>query len=47
MEYDLNSLMIFGIIEKIYHFDPDNVLLVIATDIAVLLMTVSRDTYVL
>ncbi len=38
MEHDLNILMIFGI-KKMYNFDPYNVLLVIATNIPVLLMT--------
>ncbi len=38
MEHDLNILMIFGIKEK-YNFDPYNVLLSIATNIPVLLMT--------
>ncbi len=38
MEHDLNILMIFGIKEK-YNFDPYNVLLAIATNIPVLLMT--------
>ncbi len=33
MERDLNILMIFGIKEKIYNFDPYNVLLAIATNI--------------
>ncbi len=36
MKHDLNILMIFVIKE---HFDPYNVLLSIATNIAVLLMT--------
>ncbi len=40
MEHDLNILMIFGIKEK-YNSDPYNILLAIATDIAVLLMTAS------
>ncbi len=44
MEHDLNILMIFGMKEK-YNFDPYNVLLSIATNIPVLLMTGSRDTY--
>ncbi len=35
----LNILMIFGIKEKMYNFDPYNVLLTIATNIPVLLMT--------
>ncbi len=39
MEHDLNILMIFGIKIKIYNFDPYNVLLSIATNISVLLMT--------
>ncbi len=39
MEHDLNILMIFGIKEKMYNFDPYNVLLSIATNIPVLLMT--------
>ncbi len=39
MEHDLNVLMIFGITEKIDNFDSYNVLLAIATNIAVLLMT--------
>ncbi len=38
MEHDLNILMIFVKI-KMYNFDPYNVLLSIATNIAVLLMT--------
>ncbi len=38
MEHDLNILMIFGIKEK-YNFEPYNVLLAIATNIPVLLMT--------
>ncbi len=38
MEHDLNILMIFGI-RKMYNFDPCNVLLSIATNISVLLMT--------
>ncbi len=38
MEHDLNILMIFGIKEKMYNFDPYNVLLSIATNIPVLLM---------
>ncbi len=33
MEHDLNILMIFGIKEKIYNFDPYNVFLAIATNI--------------
>ncbi len=41
MEHDLNILMIFGIKEKCIIFEPYNVLLVIATNIAVLLMTAS------
>ncbi len=39
MEHDLSILMIFGIKEKIYNFEPYNVLLSIATNIPVLLMT--------
>ncbi len=39
MEHDLNILMIFGIKEKWIIFDPYNVLLSIATNIPVLLMT--------
>ncbi len=39
MEHDLNILMIFGIIRKINNFDTYNVLLSIATNIPVLLMT--------
>ncbi len=39
MEHDLNILMIFGIKKKINNFDPYNVLLAIATNIPVLLMT--------
>ncbi len=39
MEHDLNILMIFGIKEKMDNFDSYNVLLSIATNIAVLLMT--------
>ncbi len=39
MEHDLNILMIFGIQEKCIYFDPYNVLLSIATNIPVLLMT--------
>ncbi len=39
--HDLNILMIFGIKEKIYNFDPYSVLLAIATNIPVLLMTAS------
>ncbi len=39
MEHDLNILMIFGIKEKLIIFDPYNVLLSIATNIPVLLMT--------
>ncbi len=39
MEYDFNILMIFAIKEKIYNFDPYNVLLAISTNIPVLLMT--------
>ncbi len=38
MEHDLNILMIFGI-TKMYNFEPYNVLLAIATNIPVLLMT--------
>ncbi len=38
MEHDLNILMIFGIKQK-DNFDPYNVLLFIATNIPVLLMT--------
>ncbi len=38
MEHDLNILMIFGI-KEVYNFDPYNVLLSIATNIPVLLMT--------
>ncbi len=38
MEHDLNILMIFGI-QKNYNFDSYNVLLSIATNIPVLLMT--------
>ncbi len=38
MEHDLNILMIFGK-RKMYNFDPYNVSLAIATNIAVLLMT--------
>ncbi len=41
MKHDLNILMIFCIQLKRYNFDPYNVLLVIATNIAVLLMTAS------
>ncbi len=33
MEHDLNILMIFGIKDKMYNFDPYNVLLAIATNI--------------
>ncbi len=40
MEHDLNILIIFGI-KNNDNFDPYNVLLSIATDIAVLLMTAS------
>ncbi len=39
MEHDLNILMIFGHKRKMYNFDPYNVLLSIATNIPVLLMT--------
>ncbi len=39
MEHNLNKLMIFGIKEKKYNFGPYNVLLAIATNIPVLLMT--------
>ncbi len=39
MEHDLNILMIFVIKEKMYNFDPYNVLLSIATNVPVLLMT--------
>ncbi len=39
MEHDLNILMIFGIKEKCIIFDSYNVLLSIATNIPVLLMT--------
>ncbi len=39
MEQDLNILMIFWHNRKIYNFDPYNVLLAIATNIPVLLMT--------
>ncbi len=39
MEHDFNILMIFGII---YHFEPYNVLLAIATNIPVLLMSISE-----
>ncbi len=39
MEHDFNILMIFGIKGNIYNFDPYNVLLAIATNIPVLLMT--------
>ncbi len=38
MEHNLNILMIFGI-KKINNFDPYNVLLAIATNIPLLLMT--------
>ncbi len=38
MEHDLNILMIF-VKRKMYNFDPYNVLLSIATNIPVLLMT--------
>ncbi len=38
MELDINILMIFGI-KYIFNFDPYNVLLSIATNIPVLLMT--------
>ncbi len=38
MEHDLNILMIFDR-RKIYNFDPYDVLLAIATNIPVLLMT--------
>ncbi len=38
MEHDLNILMIFGLKKK-YNFEPYNVLLIITTNIAVLLMT--------
>ncbi len=38
MEHDLNILMIFGV-KQIDNFDPYNVLLAIATNIPVLLMT--------
>ncbi len=44
MEHDLNILMIFGIKEKMYNFDPYNVLLVIATNILQRLSD-SRLTY--
>ncbi len=39
MEHDLNILMIFGIKEKCIILTPYNVLLAIATNIPVLLMT--------
>ncbi len=39
MEHDLNILMNFIINGKMYNFDPYNVLLAIATNIPVLLMT--------
>ncbi len=39
MEHDLNILMIFIIKRKMYNFDSYNVLLAIATNIPVLLMT--------
>ncbi len=39
MEHDLNILMVFGIKIKMNHFEPYNVLLAIAVNIAVLLMT--------
>ncbi len=42
MEHDLND---FWHKLKIYNFDPCNVLLAIATNIPVLLMTGSRDTF--
>ncbi len=41
MEHDLNILMIFGIKQKIYNFDPYNVLLAITSNIPVLRMTAS------
>ncbi len=40
MEHDRNILMIFCHKRKMYNFDPYSVLLSIATNIAVLLMTV-------
>ncbi len=40
MEHDLNIIMIF-VKRKMYNFDPYNVLLSIATNIAVMLMTAS------
>ncbi len=43
MEHDLNILMIFGI--KKWYFDLYNVLLAIATNIPVLLMTAFVLTY--
>ncbi len=39
MEHDLNILMIFWHKRKMYNFDPYNVLLAIATNIPVLLMS--------
>ncbi len=45
MEHDLNILMIFGIKRKMYNFDSYNVLLSIATNTPVLLMTGCRVTY--
>ncbi len=39
MKHDLNILMIFWHIIKMYNFDPYNELLSIATNIPVLLMT--------
>ncbi len=39
MEHDLNILIIFYYKRKMYNFDPYNVLLAIATNIPVLLMT--------
>ncbi len=47
MEHDLNTLMMFGITENVYNFDPYNVLLTIATNIPVLLMTIFVVTYAL
>ncbi len=46
MEHDFNSVLIFGIKEKCIFFTY-NVLLAIATNIPVLLMTASVLTYVL
>ncbi len=43
MEHDLNILMIFGIKEKNYNFDPYNVLLSIATNMLLMIAFVLQS----